>query len=147
MHQPAEQETGDLGLQEAGLAIKEEPYTLRVPRSQRGGEVIEPLVREQWFVAMRPLAEPALKVRGHSPDPPTLGRQAEAGGSMRLLAEPALQGKAMPTPRSFRAWQTPRGGCEHRNAETACPSSRMAARIWHVHGRAVGPLTHRMQTV
>ena len=52
-----------LGLQEAGLAIREEPYTMRVPRSQRGGEVIEPLVREQWFVSMQPLAEPALKVR------------------------------------------------------------------------------------
>ena len=52
-----------LGLQEAGLAIREEPYTMRVPRSQRGGEVIEPLVREQWFVSMRPLAEPALRVR------------------------------------------------------------------------------------
>ena len=35
---------------------------MRVPRSQRGGEVIEPLVREQWFVSMPPLAEPALKV-------------------------------------------------------------------------------------
>ncbi len=49
-------------MQEAGLVIKEEPYTMRVPRSQRGGEVIEPLVREQWFVRMQPLAEPALKV-------------------------------------------------------------------------------------
>ena len=35
---------------------------MRVPRSQRGGEVIEPLVRDQWFVKMQPLAEPALKV-------------------------------------------------------------------------------------
>ena len=34
-------------MQEAGLVIKEEPYTMRVPRSQRGGEVIEPLVRER----------------------------------------------------------------------------------------------------
>lgn len=49
-------------MQEAGLTIKEEPYPMRVPRSQRGGEVIEPLVREQWFVRMQPLAEPALKV-------------------------------------------------------------------------------------
>ena len=40
--------------------IKEEPYTLRVPRSQRGGEVVEPLVRDQWFVKMGPLAERAL---------------------------------------------------------------------------------------
>jgi valyl-tRNA synthetase len=35
---------------------------MRVPRSQRGGEVVEPLVREQWFVRMQPLAEPALEV-------------------------------------------------------------------------------------
>ena len=49
-------------MQEAGLVIKEEPHTMRVPRSQRGGEVIEPLVREQWFVRMQPLAVPALKV-------------------------------------------------------------------------------------
>eukprot|EP00798_Chlamydomonas_sp_ICE-L_P028849 gene28849-32037_t len=32
----------------------------RVPRSQRSGEVIEPIVSEQWFVRMKPLAEPAL---------------------------------------------------------------------------------------
>jgi valyl-tRNA synthetase len=31
-----------------------------VPRSQRGGEVVEPLVSEQWFVKMEPLAKPAL---------------------------------------------------------------------------------------
>ena len=48
------------GLQAEGLVIKEEPYTLRVPRSQRGGEVVEPLVRDQWFVRMKPLAERAL---------------------------------------------------------------------------------------
>ena len=50
-------------MQEAGLVIRQEPYTMRVPRSQRGGEVVEPLVREQWFVRMQPLAEPALEVR------------------------------------------------------------------------------------
>ncbi|WCJ25225.1 Valine--tRNA ligase [Euphorbia peplus] len=47
-------------LEETGLAVKEERHTLRVPRSQRGGEVIEPLVSEQWFVTMEPLAEKAL---------------------------------------------------------------------------------------
>ena len=47
-------------MQTAGLAIKEEPYTLRVPRSQRGGEIVEPLVRPQWFIKMKPLAGPAL---------------------------------------------------------------------------------------
>lgn len=50
-------------MQEADLVIRQEPYTMRVPRSQRGGEVVEPLVREQWFVRMQPLAEPALEVR------------------------------------------------------------------------------------
>lgn len=48
-------------LEDAGLAIKKEPYTLRVPRSQRGGEVVEPLVSEQWFVRAEPLAKPALE--------------------------------------------------------------------------------------
>ncbi|XP_038686253.1 valine--tRNA ligase, chloroplastic/mitochondrial 2 isoform X2 [Tripterygium wilfordii] len=47
-------------LEETGLAVKKEPHTLRVPRSQRGGEVIEPLVSTQWFVTMEPLAEKAL---------------------------------------------------------------------------------------
>ncbi len=48
-------------MQAAGLTIKVEPYTLQVPRSQRGGEVIEPMVSTQWFVRMTPLAEPALE--------------------------------------------------------------------------------------
>ncbi|RYR04306.1 hypothetical protein Ahy_B06g083982 isoform C [Arachis hypogaea] len=48
-------------LEETGLAVKKEPHTLRVPRSQRGGEVIEPLVSKQWFVTMEPLAEKALQ--------------------------------------------------------------------------------------
>lgn len=34
-----------LAAQAEGLAIKWEPHTNRVPRSQRGGEVVEPLVR------------------------------------------------------------------------------------------------------
>jgi valyl-tRNA synthetase len=45
----------------AGLTIKEEDYTIRAPRSQRGGEIIEPLVSTQWFVKMKPLAEPAME--------------------------------------------------------------------------------------
>ncbi|GAB4149274.1 MAG: valine--tRNA ligase [Candidatus Promineifilaceae bacterium] len=44
----------------AGLAIRREPYTLNVPRSQRGGEIIEPLISKQWFVNATPLAEMAL---------------------------------------------------------------------------------------
>ena len=46
-------------MEEAGLVIKEEPYLMKVPRSQRGGEVIEPLVSTQWFVKMDSLAAKA----------------------------------------------------------------------------------------
>ena len=44
----------------AGLVIKEEPYTLNVPRSQRGGEIVEPMISTQWFVKTKPMAEKAL---------------------------------------------------------------------------------------
>ncbi len=44
-------------MQAAGLVIKEEPYTLNVPRSQRGGEIVEPMISTQWFVKIQPLAE------------------------------------------------------------------------------------------
>lgn len=43
-------------MEAAGLTIKTEAYTLQVPRSQRGGEIIEPLVSRQWFVNMQPMA-------------------------------------------------------------------------------------------
>ena len=47
-------------MQSAGLTIKEQPYTLNVPRTQRGGEIVEPMISTQWFVKIQPLAEPAL---------------------------------------------------------------------------------------
>jgi len=48
-------------MRRADLVIKEEPYTLNIPRSQRGGEIIEPMISTQWFVSMAPLARPALE--------------------------------------------------------------------------------------
>jgi valyl-tRNA synthetase len=47
-------------MRSAGLVLKEEPYTLSVPRSQRGGEIVEPMVSTQWFVRIQPLADAAL---------------------------------------------------------------------------------------
>jgi valyl-tRNA synthetase len=44
----------------AGLVIKEEPYLRNTPRSQRGGEIVEPMVSVQWFVTIKPLADAAL---------------------------------------------------------------------------------------
>lgn len=45
----------------AGLVIKEQEYVLNIPRSQRGGEIIEPMISTQWFVRMEPLTKPALE--------------------------------------------------------------------------------------
>jgi valyl-tRNA synthetase len=47
-------------MRDAGLVIKEEAYMLNVPRSQRGGEIVEPMISDQWFVKIKPLADPAL---------------------------------------------------------------------------------------
>jgi valyl-tRNA synthetase len=47
-------------MKSAGLVIKEEPYTLNVPRSQRGGEIVEPMISEQWFVKIQSQAEKGL---------------------------------------------------------------------------------------
>ncbi len=48
-------------MEAAGLTIKKEDYTLNVPRSQRGGEIIEPLVSKQWFVEIEPAAKMGLE--------------------------------------------------------------------------------------
>ncbi len=48
-------------MKDAGLVIKEEPYLIKVPRSQRGGEIVEPMVSTQWFVTIKPLADAALE--------------------------------------------------------------------------------------
>lgn len=46
---------------EVGLVIKEEPYQLNVPRSQRGGEIVEPMVSTQWFVRIESMAKAGLE--------------------------------------------------------------------------------------
>ena len=47
-------------LEAAGLIEKIEPYTHAVGHSERSGAVIEPLVSLQWWVDIKPLAEPAI---------------------------------------------------------------------------------------
>ena len=47
-------------MEAAGLALKTEKYITQVPHSQRGGEVVEPMISTQWFVRMRPLADAGL---------------------------------------------------------------------------------------
>ncbi len=46
---------------DAGLVLKEQPYTLNVPRTQRGGEIVEPMISTQWFVSIKPLADAGLE--------------------------------------------------------------------------------------
>jgi valyl-tRNA synthetase len=47
-------------LERNGLTIKTEPYVRNTPRSQRGGEIVEPMVSAQWFVKIQPLADAGL---------------------------------------------------------------------------------------
>ncbi len=48
-------------LEELGLLGKVEDYTHNVAISDRSKSVIEPLISEQWFVSMKPLAVPAIR--------------------------------------------------------------------------------------
>jgi valyl-tRNA synthetase len=47
-------------MKKAGLVIKTEPYRTTIPRTQRGGEIVEPMISTQWFVKMDSLASAAL---------------------------------------------------------------------------------------
>ncbi|MCM8785893.1 MAG: valine--tRNA ligase, partial [Candidatus Omnitrophica bacterium] len=49
-------------LNKLSLLSKVEPYTNRVGHCYRCDTVIEPYLSNQWFVKMKPLAEPAIKV-------------------------------------------------------------------------------------
>jgi valyl-tRNA synthetase len=48
-------------MEAAGLTIKTQPYRTQVPRSQRGGEIVEPMFSTQWFVKMTPMASMGLE--------------------------------------------------------------------------------------
>ncbi|HTG97114.1 MAG TPA: valine--tRNA ligase [Burkholderiales bacterium] len=49
-------------LQSEGLLVSEKKHRLRVPRSGRTGVVVEPMLTDQWFVAMEGLAKRGLEV-------------------------------------------------------------------------------------
>jgi len=48
-------------MEAARLTVQVKPHRMQVPRSQRGGEIVEPLVSTQWFVRMEPLAKAGLQ--------------------------------------------------------------------------------------
>ncbi len=47
-------------LEAQGLLADVTPYKVSVPVSQRSKAIVEPLLSRQWFVRMKPLAEPAI---------------------------------------------------------------------------------------
>lgn len=47
-------------LTQAGLLVKTVPHRLNVPRGEKSGVIIEPLLTDQWYVKTKPLAEPAI---------------------------------------------------------------------------------------
>jgi len=47
-------------MKKEGLVLKEEAYQTTIPRSQRGGEIVEPMISEQWFVKIESLAKSGL---------------------------------------------------------------------------------------
>ena len=48
-------------LQTLGLVEKIEEYKRNVPRGDRSGAIVEPYLTDQWYVDIKPLAEPAIK--------------------------------------------------------------------------------------
>ena len=48
-------------LAELGLERGSKPHLMTLPRSQRSGSIVEPIISTQWFVKTKPLAEPALE--------------------------------------------------------------------------------------
>ncbi|MFN2305280.1 MAG: valine--tRNA ligase [Anaerolineales bacterium] len=49
-------------MEKADLVIKVEPYQMKIPRTQRGGEIVEPMISTQWFVDVQGMADAALQV-------------------------------------------------------------------------------------
>jgi valyl-tRNA synthetase len=48
-------------LEALGLIERVEPHKLTVPRGDRSNAILEPLLTDQWFVDIKPLAEPAIR--------------------------------------------------------------------------------------
>jgi valyl-tRNA synthetase len=50
-----------LRLAELGLERGSKKHVMTLPRSQRSGTIVEPLISTQWFMKMKDLAEPAIR--------------------------------------------------------------------------------------
>jgi len=48
-------------MEKLGLLVEIKPHTLMVPRGDRSGDVIEPMLTNQWYVDAKTLAKPAIE--------------------------------------------------------------------------------------
>jgi valyl-tRNA synthetase len=51
----------EIELANLGLARGVKKHSMTLPRSQRSGTIVEPMISTQWFVKMKPLARPAIQ--------------------------------------------------------------------------------------
>jgi valyl-tRNA synthetase len=51
----------EIELANLGFARGSKKHIMTLPRSQRSGTIVEPMISTQWFVKMKPLAAPAIK--------------------------------------------------------------------------------------
>ena len=47
--------------EQLGLLDKVEEYTVKIPRGDRSGAIVEPYLTDQWYVKIEPLAKPAIE--------------------------------------------------------------------------------------
>jgi valyl-tRNA synthetase len=72
-------------LREAGLLVREKPHKMMVPRCARTGEVVEPMLTDQWFVAMGKPAPEGTLHPGRSIS--AVARDAVRDGQVRFFPE------------------------------------------------------------
>ncbi|QCB48315.1 valine--tRNA ligase [Hydrogenophaga sp. PAMC20947] len=82
-------------LEAAGLLVETKKHKLMVPRCARTGQVIEPMLTDQWFVAMnkaptRPAARGSLLPEGADPGLGRPGAGSVQGNDTRSIAQKAI---------------------------------------------------------
>ena len=97
-------------LEALGLVERIEPHKLTVPRGDRTNAMLEPLLTDQWFVDIKPLAAPAIRAveEGTSASFRRTGRASISSGcaTSRIGASAGSSGGAT----AFRPGTTRKGG-------------------------------------
>jgi valyl-tRNA synthetase len=73
-------------LRVAGLLVSEKPHRMMIPRCARTGEVVEPMLSDQWYVAM---SAPAARTPEGNPGPSLaqVGLDAVDSGAVRIVPD------------------------------------------------------------